>query len=81
MKGSITFKISYTCNTFFFSGNKNTSLKIFDYSLVTKEQWSFIRQTLTVYISSQILDESGGIVRVVQITLPDGNNGWVAINP
>ncbi|KAI8433818.1 hypothetical protein MSG28_015782 [Choristoneura fumiferana] len=30
---------------------------------------------------AQILDESGGIVRVVQITLPDGNNGWVAINP
>lgn len=48
---------------------------------MTKEQWSLIRRTLTVYISLQILDESGGIVRVVQITLPDGNNGWVAINP
>ncbi|XP_022828611.1 zinc finger and BTB domain-containing protein 17-like isoform X2 [Spodoptera litura] len=25
-------------------------------------------------------DENGGVVRLIQIKLPDGNNGWVAIN-
>ncbi|XP_047999784.1 zinc finger and BTB domain-containing protein 17-like [Leguminivora glycinivorella] len=32
-------------------------------------------------VESQLSGDGGGAVRVVQITLPDGNNGWVAINP
>ncbi|XP_063370349.1 zinc finger protein 691-like [Cydia amplana] len=36
---------------------------------------------IIMFSNNLSLADAGGCVRVVQVTLPDGNSGWVAVNP
>ncbi|XP_063543222.1 zinc finger protein 28 homolog [Cydia strobilella] len=46
-----------------------------------KSESNFLEAVTAEQLGDESLAEGGGCVRVVQITLPDGNNGWVAVNP